>query len=407
MAFAAHSGLEVTLDELSSEPLRALFSEEPGAVIQVAQRDLEHVLGVLAEHGLGRGTAVRRLGRPSRDGRLRFSRHGALLLDETRAQLEQIWSETSYRIASLRDHPECARQEYERVLDVEDPGMQPFVSFERDALGRSIDVQAVSAAAERPLIAIVREQGVNGQIEMAAAFHQAGFRCRDVHMSDLFAGSFRARPGGGARHVRRIFLRRRARRGPGLGQIHPAQRQGPRDVHELLRAPDSFTLAVCNGCQMLSGLKELIPGAAHFPRFVQNTSERFEARLGLVRVEATRSLFLRGMAGSRLPVVVSHGEGRVETSLAGREALRGEGRVALRFVDHRGHVATRYPDNPNGSPEGITAVSSDDGRVLITMPHPERVFRTAQLSWHPREWGHYSPWMRLFDNARRWVDEQR
>jgi phosphoribosylformylglycinamidine synthase len=172
--------------------------------------------------------------------------------------------------------------------------------------------------------------------------------------------------------------------------------------------PDSFTLAVCNGCQMLSGLKELIPGAAHFPRFLQNTSARFEARLSLVRVEPTPSIFLRGMAGSELPVVVSHGEGRAElASTAALAALDQSQRVALRFVDHDGSVAQRYPANPNGSPQGITAVSSDDGRVLIAMPHPERVFRTAQLSWHPRSWGHYSPWMRLFDNARSWVDEPR
>jgi phosphoribosylformylglycinamidine synthase len=165
---------------------------------------------------------------------------------------------------------------------------------------------------------------------------------------------------------------------------------------------------VCNGCQMLSGLKELIPGAAHFPRFVQNASERFEARLSLVRVEPTPALFLRGMAGSELPVVVSHGEGRVELAEGpAAEELTREGRVALRFVEHHGSAAASYPANPNGSPQGITAVSSDDGRVLITMPHPERVFRTDQLSWHPAPWGHYSPWMRLFDNARSWVDEQR
>jgi phosphoribosylformylglycinamidine synthase len=169
--------------------------------------------------------------------------------------------------------------------------------------------------------------------------------------------------------------------------------------------PDTFTLAVCNGCQMLSGLKDLIPGAGHFPRFLQNSSERLEARLSMVRVEQTPSLFLRGMAGSELPVVVSHGEGRVELppGLAAEELARG-GRIAWRFVDHRGRVAATYPANPNGSPQGITAVSSDDGRVLISMPHPERVFRTAQMSWHPADWGHYSPWMRLFDNARDWVD---
>jgi phosphoribosylformylglycinamidine synthase len=226
-------------------------------------------------------------------------------------------------------------------------------------------------------------------------------------MSDLFAGRFELGQAVGLAACGGFSYGDVLGAGQGWAKSILLNAQVREQFTSFFARPDSFTLAVCNGCQMLSGLKELIPGAAHFPRFVQNTSERFEARLGLVQVEATRSLFLRGMAGSRLPVVVSHGEGRVEASLAGREALRAEGRVALRFIDHRGQVATRYPDNPNGSPDGITAVSSDDGRVLITMPHPERVFRTAQLSWHPSDWGHYSPWMRLFDNARLWVDEKR
>jgi len=183
---------------------------------------------------------------------------------------------------------------------------------------------------------------------------------------------------------------------------------------DFFHRPDTFTLAICNGCQMLSTLRELIPGAAHFPRFLQNASERFEARLCMVRVEPSPSLFLRGMQGSELPLVVSHGEGRVElpsgldaAALEARQLADGAltpGRVALRFIDHERRPAERYPDNPNGSIRGITGISSDDGRVLIAMPHPERVFRTAQLSWHPRNWGHYSPWMRLFDNARAWID---
>jgi phosphoribosylformylglycinamidine synthase len=256
-------------------------------------------------------------------------------------------------------------------------------------------------------VAILREQGVNGQMEMAAAFHQAGFRCHDVHMSDLFAGRFDLTSVVGLAACGGFSYGDVLGAGQGWAKSILFNAAVREQFQRFFRRPDTFTLAVCNGCQMLSGLKDLIPGAAHFPRFVQNTSERLEARLSLVRVEPTPSLFLRGMAGSELPVVVSHGEGRVEMPCGpSAEALTLSGRVALRFVDHHGSVAASYPANPNGSPQGITAISSDDGRVLIAMPHPERVFRTAQLSSHPADWGHYSPWMRLFDNARAWVDER-
>lgn len=406
MAFAARAGLEITLDELAGDALPALFCEELGAVIQLRSSDRAEVLAELAKHGLRVGAAVLRLGQPTLDGRVRVRRGGALLLDESRASLEATWAETSYRIAALRDHPECARQEHERCADGI-AGMSPKLTFACDDDGRSVHVRELRAGDERPSVAILREQGVNGQTEMAAAFQQAGFRCHDVHMSDLFAGRF------DLSRVRGIA----ACGGFSYGDVLGAGQGWAKSIlfnaavreqfQRFFARPDSFTLAVCNGCQMLSGLKDLIPGAAHFPRFVQNTSARLEARLSFVRVEPTPSLFLRGMAGSELPVVVSHGEGRAElASTAALTALDRSERVALRFVEHDGSVAHRYPANPNGSPQGITAVSSDDGRVLIAMPHPERVFRTAQLSWHPRSWGHYSPWMRLFDNARSWVDER-
>jgi len=408
MAFAARAGLEITLDSLGSEPLAALFNEELGAVIQLRSSDRAELLELLAQHGLreGAGGALHRLGSPTRDGRLRFRHAGALILEQTRAALERAWSETSFQIASLRDDPTCAREEFERSRDG-DPGLQPKVSFECAADGRAAGLRLVDAFAERPSVAILREQGVNGQLEMAAAFHQAGFRCHDVHMSDLFAGRFDLASVLGLAACGGFSYGDVLGAGQGWAKsilLNSAVRE---QFRRFFLRPDTFTLAVCNGCQMLSGLKELIPGAAHFPRFVQNTSERLEARLSLVRVEPTRSLFLRGMAGSELPIVVSHGEGRVELVPGpAAEELAREGRVALRFVEHDGSAAARYPANPNGSPQGITAISSDDGRVLITMPHPERVFRTDQLSWHPAHWGHYSPWMRLFDNARSWVEER-
>jgi len=404
MAFASRAGLDLTLDGLGSDPLAALFNEELGAVIQVKSADRAEVLATLARHGL-EGAAVQRLGTPSRSGRLRVRHQDRLLLDESRAELERVWSETSFQIAQLRDDPRCAREEFERI-DADDPGMQPKLSFELDRSGPLASAR-IQGGAERPSVAILREQGVNSQVEMAAAFQQAGFRCFDVHMSDLYAGRFA---------LERV-LGLVACGGFSYGDVLGAGQGWAKSIlhdpgvreqfRSFFQRPDTFTLAVCNGCQMLSGLKDLIPGAEHFPRFVQNTSERFEARLTLVRVEETPSLFLRGMAGSELPIVASHGEGRAELARGPAAELDRSGRVALRFVDHHGQATERYPYNPNGSPGGITAVSSDDGRVLITMPHPERVFRTAQLSWHPREWGHYSPWMRLFDNARRWVDERR
>jgi phosphoribosylformylglycinamidine synthase len=408
MAFAARAGLEIDLDAFGSELLRVLFNEELGAVIQIERSARAAVLARLEQHGLrsGAGGAVQPLGNPTRSGRLRFQQGGRVILDESRASLERAWAETSYQIASLRDHPDCAREEFEGCLDG-DPGRQPKVSFERAPDGRAAGLR-IDAGAERPSVAILREQGVNGQVEMAAAFHQAGFRCHDVHMSDLFAGRFALESVVGLAACGGFSYGDVLGAGQGWAKsilLHAGVREQFRRFFE---RPQTFTLAVCNGCQMLAGLRDLIPGMAHLPRFVQNTSERFEARLSMVKVEATPSLFLRGMAGSELPVVVSHGEGRVEVAEGAAQLLQLEqaGRVALRFVDHRGGVAARYPANPNGSPQGITAISSDDGRVLVTMPHPERVFRTAQLSWHPKGWGYYSPWMRLFDNARAWVEER-
>jgi phosphoribosylformylglycinamidine synthase len=288
--------------------------------------------------------------------------------------------------------------------------MCPRVAFELDAEGRSparIETTRSSGGArERPSVAILREQGVNGHSEMAAAFQQAGFRCHDVHMSDLFSG----------RRDLSEFVGIAACGGFSYGDVLGAGQGWAKSIlhsatvreqfSRFFARPDTFTLAVCNGCQMLATLRDLIPGAAHFPRFVQNTSERFEARLSCVRVEESRSIFLAGMHGSLLPVVVSHGEGRADrSSLRDPHALDAAGRVALRFVDHEGAPTERYPENPNGSPGGVTGVTSDDGRVLVLMPHPERVFLSAQMSWHPRGWGRYSPWMRLFDNARRWVEQ--
>jgi phosphoribosylformylglycinamidine synthase len=408
MAFASRLGLDVSIGP--GEVLPLLFNEELGAVVQIRAADRGAVLAELTERGLtGESGAVRRLGGLRNDERLVVRQSGEVLFDESRADLQSAWSETSFRIAALRDNPVCAAQAFERITRMDDRGIRPLVSFPVDTEGRWSERRAVTAAAnERPSIGVLREQGVNGHSEMAAAFQQAGFRCHDVHMSDLFAG----------RRQLSEFVGIAACGGFSYGDVLGAGQGWAKSI--LLSAnvreqfatffarPDTFTLAVCNGCQMLATLRDLIPGAGHFPRFARNTSERFEARLSLVKVEATPSIFLTGMQGSLLPIVVSHGEGRVAAPDGGDlRGLEAADRVALRFVDHGGHATEHYPENPNGSAAGVTGVSSDDGRVLIVMPHPERVFRTAQLSWHPAEWGHYSPWMRLFDNARQFVDARR
>jgi phosphoribosylformylglycinamidine synthase len=407
MAFASRAGLEVSIG--AREALPALFNEELGAVVQIRSSDRAALLEEFGRRGLGAADgALERLGNLRRDERILIRAGEQVIFDEPRALLQETWSETSRRIAALRDNPSCVEQAFERIARA-DRGMQPKVAFEVDAEGRVPGRSAaVAASRQRPKVAILREQGVNGQSEMAAAFHQAGFQCQDVHMSDLFAGRRRLSEFSGIAACGGFSYGDVLGAGQGWAKsilLSPTVRA---EFSAFFARPDTFTLAVCNGCQMVATLRDLIPGAAHFPRFVQNASERFEARLALVRVEATPSLFLDGMQGSLLPIVVSHGEGRTEAPPGSDlRALDTAGRAALRFVDHDGRVTQRYPENPNGSPGGVTGVTSDDGRVLVLMPHPDRGFLTSQLSWHPREWGHYSPWMRLFDNARLWVDRQR
>jgi len=353
---------------------------------------------VLQAHGLGE--VVHRLGCLNTEDRLECLLAGEPLLSESRIELQRAWSETTFRMQALRDNPVCARQEYDRILDASDPGLCPVLPF--DPLQ---DVAApLIATGVRPRIAVLREQGVNGQVEMAAAFHRAGFEAIDVHMSDLLSG----------RASLADFAGLVACGGFSYGDVLGAGQGWAKSVlfHSELRdmfssffeRSDSFALGVCNGCQMLAGLQELIPGAAAWPRFMRNTSEQFEARFSQVEVLGSPSLFLKGMQGAVLPIAVAHGEGRADfTDSAAAKQLQAQGLVALRFVDTYGRVAEAYPANPNGSPLGITGLSSADGRVTIMMPHPERVFRSVQNSWHPDDWGEDGPWMRMFRNARLWA----
>jgi phosphoribosylformylglycinamidine synthase len=394
MAFAGRTGLEIDLAGVGDHDLGALFSEELGAVIQVRHTDTDDVLNALEGAGLGHHSHV--LGSLRDDGMLMF-RHGErALFAGSRVEFQQAWSETTAALQALRDNPDCAREEFERIA-ADDPGLSAELSFDPEE-----DLAAPYLELARPRLAVLREQGVNGQVEMAAAFHAAGFECVDVHMSDILAGRI------GLEEFRGLVACGGFSYGDVLGAgegwaksilFNPRARE---QFEAFFARPDSFALGVCNGCQMLSNLHELIPGAAHWPRFVRNRSEQFEARFVMVEVADSPSVLLQGMAGSRMPIAVAHGEGRAEFRDDAHLQAAG-GQVALRFVENDGAVAVRYPANPNGSPDGITGLTSADGRVTIMMPHPERVVRTVQNSWHPPQWGEDGPWMRLFRNARRWV----
>jgi phosphoribosylformylglycinamidine synthase len=400
MAFAGGVGLEIDVAVLGGDPRAALFNEELGAVVQVRVEDLDAVRARLAAAGLG--DHVHDIGRPVRGERVEILKGTRVLYGGERAGLRALWSETTHAMQRLRDNPDCADEEQHSRLDAADPGLSARVPFDVDE-----DVAAPFVArGARPRMAILREQGVNGQVEMAAAFDRAGFEAVDVHMSDILEG----------RTTLDGFLGLVACGGFSYGDVLGAGEGWAKSILWNARAreqfarffarKDSFALGVCNGCQMMSNLRELIPGAERWPRFVQNRSERFEARLVQVRIEDSPSVLLRGMAGAQLPIVVAHGEGRVELRDAGDlEHLEQRGLVAARYVDHYGQVTERYPHNPNGSQRGVTALTTPDGRVTILMPHPERVFRSVQFSYRPHDarWGESSPWMRLFQNARAFV----
>jgi len=396
MAFAGRSGISIDLDALGGDALAALFNEELGVVLQVAEAKVEQVIQRFVDAGLG--SLLTRVGKPTKDDKVTLMKGGKRLFQGSRSQLQQLWSETSYRIQKLRDNPDCADEEFE-ALAADDPGFSSSLSFDPED-----DVSAPFVTRSRPRVAVLREQGVNSQVEMAAAFHLAGFDAVDVHMSDILArrvdlASFKGLVACGGFSYGDVL-------GAGEGWAKTILFNSlARDQFEVFfNRDDTFTLGVCNGCQMLSNLKELIPGADHWPRFVRNLSEQFEARFSLVRIEESASLLLADMAGSHLPIAVAHGEGRAEfASESALERLEGSGTTAMRFIDNSLQTAATYPANPNGSPNGITGVCSLDGRATIMMPHPERVLRTVTNSWHPDDWGEFSPWMRLFRNARRFV----
>jgi phosphoribosylformylglycinamidine synthase len=413
MAFAGRTGVTLNLDMLAYDALShdvegnerrpellygrdrervlaALFAEELGMLIQIRAADRGRVLERLA------GLPAHVVGSLNPRDELRLVRNAKTLLAAPRVELQRAWSELTFRMQSLRDNPECAQEEYDRILDKDDPGLSAHLTFDP-----AEDVAAPYVArGARPKVAILREQGVNGQVEMAAAFDRAGFEAHDVHMSDILGGrvslsgfqgavagggfSYGDVLGAGAGWAKSILLNARARD----------------EFSAFFGRRDTFALGVCNGCQMMGNLRELVPGAEHWPRFVKNRSEQFEARVVMVEVMPSPSLFFSGMTGSRLPIATAHGEGqaRFDSPEAQSKALG-----ALRYVDNRGAIARDYPANPGGSPQGMTGFTTADGRFTILMPHPERVFRTVQLSWHPEKWSEDGPWMRMFRNARKWI----
>ena len=414
MAFAGHCGVSVNLDPLAfdawtddvdgfkrggeeqlagrvrDKALAALFAEELGAVLQIRAADRTRVMDALRAHGLGECAFP--IGTLNDRDEILFTRIARPVLREKRVELQRAWSETTFLMQQLRDNPECAKEEHDRILDASDPGLSFQLGFE---------IKGISVKGKtKPRVAILREQGVNSQVEMAAAFTRAGFEAVDVHMSDVIAGraslagfkglaacggfSYGDVLGGGQGWAKSILFNARARR----------------EFEAFFGRADTFALGSCNGCQMMAALKEIIPGAGHWPVFTWNRSAQFEARFVMVEVQDSPSVLLRGMAGSRMPIATAHGEGFASFE---DEGTAGKALVALRFVDNRGKVTETYPLNPNGSPAGITGLTTPDGRFTVVMPHPERVFRSVQMSWRPDQAGEDSPWMQLFYNARAWV----
>jgi phosphoribosylformylglycinamidine synthase len=393
IAFASRCGLDIVAPGEADDALGALFAEELGAVVQVRTGDVDLIGSQAREAGI----AAMVIATPIPGNRVTVRCGAAIVLDESRIDLHRAWSATTHAMQRMRDNPLAADEEYARIGD-DEPGLVPTLTFD------PADDPAATfiATGVRPRVAVLREQGVNGQVEMAAALTRAGFDAFDVHMTDLAAG----------RHALTDFVGIVAGGGFSYGDVLGAGEGWAKSIlfNARLRDAfiayfargDTFALGVCNGCQMMSNLKQIIPGASHWPHFVRNASEQFEARYVMLEVLHSPSLFFDGMAGSRIPVALAHGEGLAEFRDAAQVAAA-QSYVALRFVDHRGQATETYPYNPSGSPQGITGLTTADGRFTILMPHPERVFRTVQMSWHPGEWGEPSPWYRMFANARRWV----
>lgn len=396
MAFAGHCGVDINVDGLGGDPLAALFNEELGGVIQVAGNNVKKVIKRFEKVGV----SISKLGWLNTHDSVRVEFNGEVIYDESRSELQRIWSETSYRVASLRDNAECAKSEFDRITQV-DPGLSATLTFDQN---KDVAAPYINKGV-RPRVAVLREQGVNGHVEMGAAFDRAGFDAVDVHMSDVLAGRAQLKDFKGLVACGGFSYGDVLGAGEGWAKTILFNSQARDQFQSFFHRDDSFSLGVCNGCQMMSNLKELVPGADHWPRFVRNVSEQFEARFSMVGIEKSPSVLFDGMEGTMMPVAVAHGEGLAEfSSSADLDACHNGGLVSMRYLDNQKQYTEDYPANPNGSPKGITSVTSEDGRATIMMPHPERVFRAVNNSWHPDDWKEDSGWLRMFRNARVFVE---
>lgn len=400
MAFAGHCGLSIHLGEISSENdhLENLFNEELGAVIQVASDKISQLNELAEDYGLA--DICFDIGEPVAGDDIHFFYEGKDVLSGTRSHYQSLWARTSYEMQSLRDNSECAQQEYQNIQNKKDRGLFSELTFD---INEDITVPFINIK-PKPRIAVLREQGVNGQLEMAAAFDRAGFDSIDVHMSDIISGDisldqFNALVACGGFSYGDVLGA-----GEGWAKSILFNEQARKQFEAFFERESTLAMGVCNGCQMMSNLHELIPGTEHWPHFVKNASEQFEGRTSLVKIQDSPSVLLKGMAGSIFPIAVAHGEGRAEFSgKAVEEAALNSGQISMQYVDNTGKVTNNYPSNPNGSPNGIAALCNEDGRFTIMMPHPERVFRAVTNSWRPDDWEEYSPTMRMFRNARHWL----
>jgi phosphoribosylformylglycinamidine synthase len=396
MAFAGHCGLNIDLSSLGNDHISTLFNEELGAVVQVRAADAAAMAAQLQQ---ALGACVHRIGQVNTGHDIAISQ-GNTQYKASRIELHRMWSETTYRMQSLRDNPTCAQQEYDRILNADDAGLHAKLTFD---LNDNIAAPYINTS-KRPNMAILREQGVNGQTEMAAAFDRAGFNSVDVHMSDVISGRVSLKDFAGLVACGGFSYGDVLGAGEGWAKSILFNSRARDEFSAFFNRTDTFALGVCNGCQMMSNLHSIIPGAEHWPHFVRNKSEQFEARVALVEILSSPSIFFDGMAGSRMPIAVAHGEGFTEfTDASAVTSVLQQQLATVRYVDHAAQATEVYPFNPNGSPQGLTGFTTQDGRFSIMMPHPERVFRAVQHSWRPDGWQEDGPWMRMFRNARKFV----
>ena len=389
MAFTSHCGLDIQANE---QNIADLFNEELGCVIQVSNNNKDAVTQALMTAGLS--DCTRHIASINDTDSIQIQTNDEVLFEQPRAQLQSLWSSTSYEIAKLRDNPQCAEEEFASIIE-DTKGLKTDLSFDHN---QSISAPYIATNA-KPKIAILREQGINGQVEMAAAFNKAEFDAIDVHMSDILSGrislaDFKGLVACGGFSYGDVLG---AGRGWASSILYNASAKD--NFQAFFERDDSFALGICNGCQMMSNLSEIIPGSEHWPSFNRNVSEQFEARFSSVKIGQSNSIFLKDMAGSIMPIAIAHGEGR-----AIFKGNQSDQHIALQYVDHAGDLTQTYPHNPNGSDNAVAGVTNDSGQVTIMMPHPERVFRAVQNSYHPKDWDERSPWLRMFENARAWVD---